>query len=103
MARWTLKEISKIEQEQGELLIAVRCEPALKSTLTSSMEMLLLMNHMLLLCFPVQVKLDLIFRFLKIKKDSFRSSITDLLLEGVLHCKQMKMLSQIVSRMKQRS
>ena len=29
LARWTLKEIDLIEQEHGELLNAVRCEPAL--------------------------------------------------------------------------
>ncbi|CAH0491984.1 unnamed protein product [Peronospora farinosa] len=33
LARWTLEEIDLIEQEHGEMLIAVRCEPALKPTL----------------------------------------------------------------------
>ena len=38
-----------------------------------------------------QVESDFIIS--KNKKDGFRNSITDLSLEGVLHCKQMKMLS----------
>ena len=35
LARWTLEEIDLIEHEHGVLLNAVRCEPALKSTLDS--------------------------------------------------------------------
>ena len=45
--------------------------------------------------FPGTSQVESDFSILKNEEEGFRNSITDLSLEEVLHCKQMKMLSLI--------
>ena len=111
LARWTLEVIDLIKHEHGELLNAVRCEPALKSTLDSlngdssfdeswgvvkdRFKYLQRFCGGVATVFPGTGQVESDFSILKNEKDGVRNSITNLSLEGVLHCKKMKMMSLI--------
>ena len=110
--RWNAREIDLIEQEHVELLNAVRNEPALKSAITSlragstfdeswntvkrRFEYLQKFCGGLATVFPGTSQVESDFSLTKREKDCFRKKITDLSLEGVLHCQQAEYLSKIV-------
>ncbi|RMX66522.1 hypothetical protein DD238_004523 [Peronospora effusa] len=93
---WILEEIDLIEQEHGDLLIAVRLESALKSTLDSLNGDSTFDESWGVVKYRFKYFQRFCGGVATVFSESFRSSITDLSLEGVLHCKQMKMISHIV-------
>lgn len=111
LSRMSISQVDHIEQEFGDLLKAYRSEPAFKATLkgcdeTTSFEdgwlctggrFALLRDFCggLATVFPGTATVESDFSIVKYVKDDFKTQLTDLSLEGILHAKQFKQLRGI--------
>jgi hypothetical protein len=113
---WSEETIAKIENEHKQLTIAYREEPALKSALdayanvsiksfNTAWEIVIFMNGRfeilrdfcggIATVFANTASVESDFSILGWEKDKFRLSMTDLSLEGIMHCKQYVALSNL--------
>jgi hypothetical protein len=104
LSRWTRMQIDAIEQEHRQVISSYDGEPSLKSSMDAMDSSAsfddswkLVHNRFKLLekfcggiasVFPGTAQVESDFSIVKLEKDDFRMSITDLSLEGVLHAKQ---------------
>jgi len=111
---WSDETIAEIENQHRQLSIAYREEPALKSALDTyeriaiksfdtawaivdgRFEILRDFCGGIATVFANTASVESDFSILGWEKDKFRLSITDLSLEGIMHCKQYEMLSLLV-------
>jgi hypothetical protein len=110
---WSEESIAEIENEYRQLTIAYREEPALKSVLDAyanvsiksfdtaweivngRFEILRDFCGGIAMVFANTASVESDFSILGWEKDKFRLSMTDLSLEGVMHCKQYVALSNL--------
>ena len=112
---WNERTIAEIEIQHRQLSIAYRQEPALKSALDKYSEEVSIKSFDtawaivegrfeilrdfcggIATVFPNTASVESDFSILGWEKDRYRLSITDLSLEGIMHCKQYEVLSLLV-------
>ena len=112
---WNERTIAEIEIQHRQLSIAYRQEPALKSALDKYSEEVSIKSFDtawaivegrfeilrdfcggIATVFPNTASVESDFSILGWEKDRYRLSITDLSLEGIMHCKQYEVLSFLV-------
>jgi hypothetical protein len=112
---WSERTVAEIEIEHRQLSIAYRQEPALKSALDKCSEEVSIKSFDtawaivegrfeilrdfcggIATVFPNTASVESDFSILGWEKDRYRLSITDLSLEGIMHCKQYEILSFLV-------
>lgn len=112
---WSERTIAEIEIQHRQLSFAYRHEPALKSALDKYSENVSIKSFDtawaivegrfeilrdfcggIVTVFPNTASVESDFSILGWEKDKYRLSITDLSLEGIMHCKQYEILSLLV-------